>query len=293
MARDFGHQISGLGPKQPVELVAKSIVDCIRRPRAEVFPHRPSRMLAVINIVAPAFTDRLVRKYGRHRDTAIPQASQVSEPPLEIAARIAREVRAAGGRALIVGGWVRDRLLGQPSKDVDIEVFGIDAEALRTLLGRIARSTRSARTSPSTRSPASTSPCPDANPRSDAAIAGSPSPGNPRLSPREAARRRDFTINAITWDPLTDEYINPFDGGSDLRARLLRALDRETFADDSLRALRAIQFAARFELTVEQGTKEICRRIPLAPDVTRTRTRATASGCGSSRRLARAKGSPR
>ncbi len=76
MARDFGHQISGLGPKQPVELVAKSIVDCIRRPRAEVFPHRPSRMLAVINIVAPAFTDRLVRKYGRHRDTAIPQASR-------------------------------------------------------------------------------------------------------------------------------------------------------------------------------------------------------------------------
>lgn len=70
MARDFGHSISGLGPKQPVAAVASAIVDCIRRPRPEVYPHRMSKALAVINAVAPGFTDRLVRKYGRRRTVA-------------------------------------------------------------------------------------------------------------------------------------------------------------------------------------------------------------------------------
>lgn len=70
MARDFGHSVSGVGPKQPVDAVASSIVDCIRRPRPEVYPHRLSRALAIVNAVAPAFTDRLVRKYGRRRTVA-------------------------------------------------------------------------------------------------------------------------------------------------------------------------------------------------------------------------------
>ena len=187
----------------------------------------------------------------------------MSEPPLEIAARIAREVRAAGGRALIVGGWVRDRLLGQPSKDVDIEVFGIDAEALRTLLGKIAPVNTVGESFTVYKVAGLDVSLPRRESKVGRGHRGFAVTGDPRLSPREAARRRDFTINAIAWDPLTDEYIDPFDGRSDLERRLLRAVDRETFADDSLRALRAIQFAARFELTVEQGTREICRRIPL------------------------------
>jgi NADP-dependent 3-hydroxy acid dehydrogenase YdfG len=67
MERDFGHQVSGLGPKQPVDDVARAIVRCIRRPSAEVYPHRASRGLAILNTLAPAFTDGLVRKYGRRR----------------------------------------------------------------------------------------------------------------------------------------------------------------------------------------------------------------------------------
>jgi short-subunit dehydrogenase len=68
MERDFGHRVSGLGPKQTVDDVARAIVACVRRPRAEVHPHASSRALAILNVVAPAFTDRLVRKYGRRRD---------------------------------------------------------------------------------------------------------------------------------------------------------------------------------------------------------------------------------
>ncbi len=67
MERDFGHQVSGLGPKQSVDHVADAIVQCFKRPRAEVFPHRASRALAILNAVAPSFADGLVRKYGRRR----------------------------------------------------------------------------------------------------------------------------------------------------------------------------------------------------------------------------------
>jgi short-subunit dehydrogenase len=74
MERDFGHQVSGLGPKQPVEHVARAIVRCLRRPIAEVYPHRASRGLPLLNAIAPAFTDRLMRKYGRRRVVA-PAAS--------------------------------------------------------------------------------------------------------------------------------------------------------------------------------------------------------------------------
>jgi short-subunit dehydrogenase len=78
MARDFGHEVSGLGPTQTVDVVARAIVRCIRRPSAEVYPHRPSRALAILNAVLPAFTDVLMRKYGRRRVmTSDPTRSRV------------------------------------------------------------------------------------------------------------------------------------------------------------------------------------------------------------------------
>ncbi len=73
MARDYGHRISGLGPKQTVDDVADAIVACVKRPRPEVYPHGVSRGLAILNAIAPRFTDRFVRKYGRRRTvTAAP-----------------------------------------------------------------------------------------------------------------------------------------------------------------------------------------------------------------------------
>jgi NAD(P)-dependent dehydrogenase (short-subunit alcohol dehydrogenase family) len=68
MARDFGHTVSGLGPKQSVDDVARAVVKCVRHPRPEVYPHALSRGLAVLNAIAPRFTDRFVRKFGRRRD---------------------------------------------------------------------------------------------------------------------------------------------------------------------------------------------------------------------------------
>jgi tRNA nucleotidyltransferase (CCA-adding enzyme) len=87
--------------------------------------------------------------------------------------------------------------------------------------------------------------------------------GDPSMPFEDAARRRDFTINAIGWDPLTDEYLDPFHGRDDLQRRILRVVDPNTFADDSLRVLRALQFAARFELTIDPDTARICSSIAL------------------------------
>src|SRR5688572_14552597 len=71
--------------------------------------------------------------------------------------------------------------------------------------------------------------------------------GDPSMTFEDAARRRDFTINAILQDPLTGELIDPFGGQKDIDAYVLRAVSAETFVEDSLRVLRAAQFAARFE----------------------------------------------
>jgi short-subunit dehydrogenase len=70
MERDFGHSVSGVGPKQTVDDVARAVVACVRRPRPEVYPHAASRVLAIANAVAPGVTDRLVRRYGRRREHA-------------------------------------------------------------------------------------------------------------------------------------------------------------------------------------------------------------------------------
>jgi short-subunit dehydrogenase len=72
MERDYGYSVAGLGPTQAVEEVAAAIVRCIERPRPEVYPHRTSRALALLNIAMPSFTDRLVQRYGRRRSVPPP-----------------------------------------------------------------------------------------------------------------------------------------------------------------------------------------------------------------------------
>ena len=117
MERDFGHQVSGLGPKQIRRRCRRArSCECMRRPSAEVYPHRASRGLAILNAIAPAFTDGLVRKYGRRRVVApaTPDPTRIARTmSIETATAIAHLVREHGGRALLVGGWVRDRLLGR------------------------------------------------------------------------------------------------------------------------------------------------------------------------------------
>jgi tRNA nucleotidyltransferase (CCA-adding enzyme) len=190
-------------------------------------------------------------------------ASPGPDDALARAREIARRVREAGGRALVVGGWVRDRLLGRTSKDIDLEVFGIDAERLRTILEQVGR----VNTVGESFTVYKVDDVDVSLPRRESKVGrghrGFAVSGDPTLSVADAARRRDFTINAIAWDPLTGEHLDPFGGIGDLDRRVLRVVDPATFADDSLRVLRAVQFAARFGLALDAPTAALCRAIAL------------------------------
>jgi tRNA nucleotidyltransferase (CCA-adding enzyme) len=179
------------------------------------------------------------------------------------AARLAAAVRDAGGRALCVGGFVRDRLLGQSSKDLDIEVFGIPHDALLPVLRTLGRVEPVGLAFPVYKLGAIDVALPRRESKTGRGHKGFTVEGDPSMTFDDAARRRDFTINAIGWDPLTDEYLDPFHGRHDLQLRVLKLVDPATFADDSLRVLRALQFAARFELTIDPATARICASIPL------------------------------
>lgn len=177
---------------------------------------------------------------------------------------LARAVAAAGGRAMLNGGCVRDPLLTPPqeTKDWDIEVYGIQPEELRELVSRfgdvnvvgesfaVYKVGRHLDVS-----------LPRRERKAGVGHRGFVVEGDPEMSFEEACRRRDFTINAILEDPLTGEIIDPFDGRGDIERRLLRMVSSDTFAEDSLRVLRAAQFAARFEFSVEAETAELCSRI--------------------------------
>jgi len=187
--------------------------------------------------------------------------------PAELAqavASIAKCVCNAGGRAVLVGGCVRDALLGRQPKDADIEVFGVEPGTLEKLIAEnypvitvgksfgvlkirgldldVSLPRRERRTGPL---------------HTDFAV-----DADPAMSFRAAAARRDFTLNAISWDPLAHELIDPFNGVADLRATILRHTTAR-FTEDPLRVLRAMQLAARFELAVAPETVALCATLTM------------------------------
>lgn len=179
-------------------------------------------------------------------------------------ANLALAVREEGGRALMVGGCVRDRLLGRAVKDWDVEVYGVEPAVLRRLLDRMGsvNVVGEAFTVYKLGHHLDVS-LPRRERKTGRGHRGFVIEGDPEMSYEEATRRRDFTANAILEDPLTGEIVDPFDGRGDIRRRLLRAVSPDTFVEDSLRVLRAAQFAARFEFEVEDETVALCRSIDL------------------------------
>jgi tRNA nucleotidyltransferase (CCA-adding enzyme) len=183
--------------------------------------------------------------------------------PRELAQVVAERVRDAGGRALIVGGWVRDRLLGIESLDIDVEVFGLSTDRLQDLLAAIGHVEAVGASFQVFKLGDVDVSLPRRDSKAGRGHRGFVAEADPGMTVADAARRRDFTVNAISWDPLTEEYLDPVGGRADLADRRLRMVDRDTFADDSLRVLRAVQFAARFDLTLDADTRAVCRLIPL------------------------------
>ena len=172
----------------------------------------------------------------------------------------------AGGRFIFVGGCVRDILLGIEAKDVDVEIYNLPEKGLVTVLSR----------------------CHDLSlvgksfgvikvagrnldislPRQDRKVAeghrGFHVVTQPDLDFATAARRRDLTINSMGYDPLTEELLDPFGGQNDLKNKVLKATDPQTFGEDPLRALRVAQFAARFDMLPDEGLYRLLRQQDLS-----------------------------
>lgn len=178
---------------------------------------------------------------------------------------LSRAVQSAGGQAYLVGGLVRDRILGLggDARDYDLEVYGLDGAALRALLERFGRVNAVGEAFTVYKLGDIDVSIPRRDSKTGLGHRGFTVTGDPSMSVEEAARRRDFTINAILCDPLTGEVLDPFGGLEDLSAGRLRAVDPRTFVEDSLRVLRGMQFAARFEFTLDPATVALCRTLPL------------------------------
>ncbi|MEM6457038.1 MAG: HD domain-containing protein [Acidobacteriota bacterium] len=184
--------------------------------------------------------------------------------------QLVADVAAAGGRALVVGGSVRDALRGDPAKDLDVEVYGLAPDMLeQTLAGRF----------PLDRVGVSFGvlklkglPIDVSLPRRESKRGrghrGFEIDADPALDLVTASARRDFTINAMAWDPARDALLDPHGGLRDLERGVLRHVS-PAFVEDPLRVLRAMQFVARFDLAIAPETVALCRTIEaedLAPE---------------------------
>lgn len=180
----------------------------------------------------------------------------------QIVSKLATAVRDHGGQAKLVGGCVRDELMGVEPKDWDLEVYGVEPGKLREMLDSFGEVNvvGEAFTVYKLGNDLDVS-----LPRRERKVGrghrGFVVEGDPGMSFEEACSRRDFTVNAILKDPLTGEIVDPFHGREDIERKVLRHVSSETFAEDSLRVLRACQFAARFEFDIAPETVEICRSI--------------------------------
>jgi len=162
-------------------------------------------------------------------------------PDGPVLAIVCREVAREGGRALVVGGWVRDELLGRAPRDLDLEVYGLGPAGLEAVLRRHGEVLHVGRSFGVLRVKGL-----DVDvslPGRGPAAAGPPG-GEPFSSFEEASRRRDLRVNSMAFDPVRGEFLDPHGGLGDLERGRLRATDARSFGDDPLRGLRVARLAA-------------------------------------------------
>jgi tRNA nucleotidyltransferase (CCA-adding enzyme) len=174
--------------------------------------------------------------------------------------RVLRELAAAGFRALIVGGAVRDALLGHDPKDFDIEVYGVSYDRLAQILGKHGRVDLVGKSFGVVKLEGHDFSVPRRDSKTGAHHRDFETTFDPAITPKEAASRRDFTINAMAFDPVSRELLDFFGGRDDLQNRILRATS-EAFSEDPLRVLRGMQFTCRFDLQLDPATAQMARSI--------------------------------
>lgn len=184
----------------------------------------------------------------------------------DLAHRVAEACAAAGGHAWLVGGPVRDRLLGRELKDLDLEVYGLELDRLREVLSGLGKVHAIGRSFPVLQLVTAEGEAEVALPRIERDLGPGHTAfevvGDPHLDPRVASSRRDFTVNAMMEDPLTGTLLDPHGGRADLDQGLLRHVS-PAFAEDPLRVMRAGRFVARYGWRVDEETAALCRGLDL------------------------------
>ena len=180
---------------------------------------------------------------------------------------IAGDIRSAGGRAFLVGGWVRDALLGKDCRDYDIEVYDLTQDELVPILKKYGRTNLVGKAFGVIHLAMKGLSLDFSFPRTESKVGyghrGFVVHTDEKLSFKEAALRRDFTINAMGMELPELTLCDPYGGIDDLKKGLLRHVG-PAFVEDSLRILRGVQFASRFALTLSPETVELCRTLTLA-----------------------------
>lgn len=189
------------------------------------------------------------------------------------AKKISQAAKSFGGQAYVVGGFARDlawrQVLGRPlagPKDLDLEVFGLRAGQLKQVLknlGRVSEVGKSFAVYKLDQGIDVSLPRRDIKTglkHTDFKVVASS-----KLSLKVAASRRDFTINAIYYEPLSGKFLDPYLGIKHLRQGRLVAVSAKTFGQDALRPLRGMQLAARFGLrNLDAKTAALCKKITYA-----------------------------
>ncbi len=186
----------------------------------------------------------------------------------KILEEILNDLQTIGATPIVVGGSVRDFFLNIPIKDYDIEIFGIDSlETIQKSLEKFGSVKLVGKLFGVLTLRVNEYDFDFALPRIEKKIGNSHQDfeviTNANLSFKEAAIRRDFTINAIGYDFFKQEFLDPFDGLKDLKNKIIKHITDKTFIEDSLRVYRAVQFASRFDFKIDESTKELCKQIVL------------------------------
>ncbi len=185
---------------------------------------------------------------------------------------ILKDLRTIGATPIIVGGSVRDYFLNIPIKDYDIEIFGINSlEIIQNCLEKFGCVKLVGKSFGVLTLRVNEYDFDFALPRTEKKIGNTHQDfeviTNANLSFKEAAIRRDFTINAIGYDFFKQEFLDPFDGINDLKTKTIKYINDITFIEDSLRVYRAVQFASRFDFEIDENTKKLCKQIVLNGDL--------------------------
>jgi poly(A) polymerase len=197
-------------------------------------------------------------------------------PAQHAAAQIVARLRAAGHQAYFVGGCVRDLLLGREPQDFDVATSALPDEVLTLFEKTFAVGAHFGVVLVCTGEPEITTEV--ATFRSDGVYSDGRHPDAVRFSssPEEDVKRRDFTINGMLLDPANNQVLDYVGGRNDLQAGLIRAIGDpgDRFAEDKLRMLRAVRFAARFAFDLESRTAIAIRKLaPAVSQVSRERVR--------------------